>query len=153
MRELDSSLSRKARAQSLPDLAFVSEHADFAAATWTTIEQDTLRNTNLSQIGYIHGLDAAVILNDGTLRVSTKTMATTIEALLGAVYLDGGRDAMYQVLQALGMIHPFLQVVTYNPSTIIKEQAMLVSTLIEFLDYIDLCIDSSYIDLFLSSYD
>ncbi|KAI1613948.1 ribonuclease III domain-containing protein [Exophiala viscosa] len=80
---------------------------------WTQAEQALLSNTNLSAVGYEHGLHDCVILNQGTLSVSNKTMATTVEAILGAVFMDGGADALGTVLVTLGLDrHPFLESVT-----------------------------------------
>lgn len=73
-----------------------------------------LSNDHLSAVGFAHGLADCVILNQGTTSVSSKTMATTVEALLGAVYLDAGRNALVSVLTVLGLIHPFLQVVMFH---------------------------------------
>lgn len=41
-------------------------------------------------------------------------MACTIEAILGAVYLDGGNDGLQEVLTTLGFTHEFLDLVTVN---------------------------------------
>jgi ribonuclease III len=82
---------------------------------WTQVEQALLVNTNLSAIGYNRNLHTCVILNMGTASVSPKTMATTVEAVLGAVYLDGGDDALSAVMVSLGLTHPLLQQVTSNP--------------------------------------
>ena len=38
-------------------------------------------------------------------------MATTVEAILGAVYRDGGESALVAVFVILGLTHPFLHVV------------------------------------------
>jgi len=81
---------------------------------WTQAEQALLSNANLSAVGYAHALHGCVILNDGTPSVSSKTMATTIEAICGAVFIDGGDDALGAVLATLGLTHPFLEVVTFN---------------------------------------
>jgi dsRNA-specific ribonuclease len=40
-------------------------------------------------------------------------MATTVEAILGAVYLDSGTDALNAVLVTLGLTHQFLEAVTF----------------------------------------
>ena len=67
--------------------------------------------------------------------VSEKMMATTVEALLGAIYLDGGHAALVRSMENLGLIHPALTSVTFKPpSHASKEQTTLVVTLIEFLD-------------------
>ncbi|OQV03062.1 Ribonuclease III domain-containing protein isoform 3 [Cladophialophora immunda] len=76
---------------------------------WTQVEQALLGNSNLSAVGRRHGLQDCVILNQGTVSVSDKTMATTVEAILGAVLIDGGNEALGAVLITLGLTHPLLQ--------------------------------------------
>jgi ribonuclease-3 len=52
------------------------------------------------------GLDQHIILHPGHIgRVSDKTLATTIEAILGAVYLDTAKDmeAVSSVMTVLGL--------------------------------------------------
>lgn len=76
------------------------------------IEQALLSNTSLSILGLRLGIGRCVILNDGTHNVSRKTMACTVEAILGAVYLDGGMEALQNVLAAMGVAHEYLHTVT-----------------------------------------
>ena len=66
------------------------------------------QNSNLKSVGFEHGLDACVLLNVGTDAVSDKTMANTVEAILGAVELDGGSEALMQVATRLSLVHPML---------------------------------------------
>lgn len=50
-------------------------------------------NANLAIVARDAGLDQHVVLHPGHIgRISDKTLATTIEALLGAVYLDAAKD-------------------------------------------------------------
>ena len=77
-----------------------------------SVEQALLINSNFNAVGDGHGLDVCVILNLGTSVVSHKTMAITIEAILGAVFIDGGADALGAVLAILGLAHELLKVVT-----------------------------------------
>jgi dsRNA-specific ribonuclease len=63
-------------------------------------------------VGFQRGLDACVILNAGTLDVSRLSMASTIEAITGAVELDGGSEAVMQLVTRLGLVHPMLTSVT-----------------------------------------
>jgi ribonuclease III len=71
-----------------------------------------VRNSNLAEVGFQHGLDACVLLNPGTLDVSPLSMASTIEAIIGAVELDGGSEAVMQLVTRLGLVHPMLTSVT-----------------------------------------
>lgn len=64
-------------------------------------------NVNLDRAGRRHGLDVFVCRNPSQRAgVSPATMATTVEAILGAVYLDGGIDNVSQVMQTLGLVGP-----------------------------------------------
>ncbi|KAF1807834.1 hypothetical protein P152DRAFT_324198 [Eremomyces bilateralis CBS 781.70] len=81
---------------------------------WTAIRECVLGNANLAAVGFCHNLDRCVLLNPGTTAVSDKTMATTVEAILGAVHVDGGNAALGLVMVKLGLTHALLDVVTYN---------------------------------------
>lgn len=78
---------------------------------WSTIQQETSSNENLAAVGRTHGLDSCVMLNPGTPSVSNKTLATTVEAIIAAVKLDGGETAVKKVLTQLKLNHKLLQVV------------------------------------------
>ena len=70
------------------------------------IVQQVANNTNLSTIGRQNGLAAYINTNpsqEGL--ISEKTLTNTVEALLGAVYLDSGNDlnAVKLVMRALGL--------------------------------------------------
>jgi hypothetical protein len=75
---------------------------------WTTILQAISSNENLARVGFNNGLDACIYLNQGTVHVSTKPMSTAMEAILGAVHLDGGEEALVQVMERLGLSHALL---------------------------------------------
>jgi ribonuclease-3 len=52
-------------------------------------------NENLAQIGFSVGLNVYLLLNPAAQGlVPGRLMATTIEAIIGAVYLDSNRDLM-----------------------------------------------------------
>lgn len=76
------------------------------------IELALLSNSSFTTVGISNGIARCVILNDGTPSVSAKTMACTAEAILGAVFLDGGADALERVITTLGLTHEFLPAVT-----------------------------------------
>lgn len=80
---------------------------------WTQAEQALLRNDNLRAVGFAHSIDRCILLDPSTRFVSDKTMATTVEAILGAVYMDSGADALNAVLVTLGLTHRFLEAVTF----------------------------------------
>lgn len=108
--------------------------ADSLSGQWTQAEQALLGNANLCAVGFAHSIDKCVLLNQGTTSVSDKTMATTVEAILGAVYLDSGANAMSAVLVTLGLTHRFLEAVTFILFLSCNYNFMLLSTLTRFLD-------------------
>ncbi|KAL8793143.1 MAG: hypothetical protein Q9195_004255 [Heterodermia aff. obscurata] len=62
-------------------------------------------NDQLNLRGKEVGLDQYVyITNTGQATVSKRTMADAMEAILGAVYLDGGIQATKTVMKALGLV-------------------------------------------------
>ncbi|KAL2830324.1 ribonuclease III [Aspergillus cavernicola] len=66
-------------------------------------------NANLTQRGFALGIDAYIHNNPSQgSYISDKLMATTMEAILGAVFLDRGRDlaAVKPVIIALGLTWP-----------------------------------------------
>ncbi|KAJ5736994.1 uncharacterized protein N7483_002119 [Penicillium malachiteum] len=64
-------------------------------------------NENLTAIGFSLGLDKFIILNPSSQGVvQPRLMATTVEALIGAVYLDNEKSiqAPLSVIRALGIL-------------------------------------------------
>ena len=62
-------------------------------------------NVNLDRIGRIHGLDGFICRNPSQGgHISPATMTATVEAILGAVYLDSGVESVSQVMQTLGLV-------------------------------------------------
>ncbi|CAO1601421.1 hypothetical protein XANCAGTX0491_005084 [Xanthoria calcicola] len=61
-------------------------------------------NDNLTIIGNQTGLNAFVNRAGGMTVISPTTMAATVEAVLGAVYLDGSLQAVTPVMQTLGLV-------------------------------------------------
>jgi hypothetical protein len=78
---------------------------------WTQI-RNLAQNSKLAAKGFEGGLDKCVILNPGTPAVSKGSMADTMEAILGAVELDGGSEALLQVAMRLGLVHSLIIPVT-----------------------------------------
>lgn len=72
-----------------------------------------LSNDRLAQRGCDLGVDACVICNDGTV-VSAKMVASTLEAIIGAVYQDGGDDTVLRVIEHLGFTSHLLLMVTLH---------------------------------------
>ncbi|KAL8712971.1 MAG: hypothetical protein Q9220_002831 [cf. Caloplaca sp. 1 TL-2023] len=73
-------------------------------AVFDDARQRLLSNWNLNQIGVQTGLNAFVNRAAGAPTVSPATMAATVEAIVGAVYLDGDKSAVRAVVQVLGLV-------------------------------------------------
>lgn len=72
-----------------------------------------LANDALAQRGLTIGIDACVITADTTTTVSRKMVATALEALVGAVWQDGGDEAVDGVMKRLGFFeHGILAVMS-----------------------------------------
>ncbi|KAL1798162.1 hypothetical protein ACET3X_002199 [Alternaria dauci] len=85
-------------------------------AQWTQLRNDTLSNDALARRGYDIGLDKCVIVAESRPAVSPKMVATTLEAVIGAVYQDGGDDAVERVMRELGFFdHALLTVTSRTP--------------------------------------
>lgn len=70
------------------------------------VVSDVGSNANLDRIGRISGLDALINKNpsDKDANVGTITMAGTVEAIIGAVYLDSDMKSVTEVMQNLGLM-------------------------------------------------
>ena len=74
-------------------------------------------NENLNIVGREHGLQS--LINDHPGRIALRkarlegiaplTMAGTVEAILGAVYMDGGMEPVAEVMQKLGIVAPTIR--------------------------------------------
>lgn len=88
--------------KSLPSTCLLSNREIGQASE---ITQRVGSNANLDRIGRLYGLDDFICRNPAQLGfVSPNTMASTVEAILGAVYLDGGITYVSQVMQTLGLV-------------------------------------------------
>lgn len=70
------------------------------------VVSDVGSNANLDMIGRTNGLDTLINKNpsDKDANVGTITMAGTVEAIIGAVYLDSGMESVPEVMQNLGLM-------------------------------------------------
>ena len=63
-------------------------------------------NANLDRVGRQHGLDGVVCHNPSQgLTVPVGVMTATLEAIIGAIYLDSGKDiaSVQSVMATLGL--------------------------------------------------
>jgi hypothetical protein len=78
----------------------------------SSLQRDLVSEKGLADRGFSHDLDAFVIKNAGHVgRISNRMMATTVEALVGAVFKDNDLDleAVRAVMDSLGFFtHPLL---------------------------------------------
>lgn len=76
-------------------------------ADWDDIRQSRLSNSALAALGTSLGLGSTIIAAPGLFGPpGEKMMATAMEAVLGAVYLDGGDDAVTRVMVQIELIQP-----------------------------------------------
>lgn len=82
--------------------------SSFTSEFTSKILQTKASNVNLAMVGRRMGLDKLVIVNPSQAgMVSDKVMANTVEALIGAVYMDSNSvDAVRPVLAAMGLDGP-----------------------------------------------
>lgn len=59
----------------------------------------------MGRVGLEHGLDACVNVNTANVSPPSSAMiATTVEALIGGAFLDGGLEAARKVMRALDLL-------------------------------------------------
>lgn len=70
---------------------------------------EIVRNTNLAAVGRAHGFERFIYTGPVWRPVGTSTMAATVEALLGALYMDsnGGLGLVKRAMVMLGLIEDF----------------------------------------------
>ncbi|KAI4173984.1 MAG: hypothetical protein LQ346_008307 [Caloplaca aetnensis] len=72
---------------------------------FTKILQRVGSNSNISRVGLANNLDAFVLLAGAQSTISPGTMAATVEALIGAVYLDSNdMNTVKAVMQTLDLV-------------------------------------------------
>ncbi|KAL8718023.1 MAG: hypothetical protein Q9181_008244 [Wetmoreana brouardii] len=67
------------------------------------LRNEVTSNASLDTRGLANSLDRYISQAPGSYVVMPKTMSATIEAIVGAAFLDGGMDAVKQVVQKLGI--------------------------------------------------
>lgn len=78
--------------------------SDGSPVAFDQLRQRVGSNDKLNSIGTQAGLNAFVNRAGGMTVISPLTMAATVEAILGAVYLDGSLQAVTPVMQPLGLL-------------------------------------------------
>jgi dsRNA-specific ribonuclease len=68
-----------------------------------TKRQQLLSNKNLTNIGRKLGIEILLVLSPGARWASDYMVATMMEAIIGAVYLDGDMKAVEQLMANLGL--------------------------------------------------
>jgi hypothetical protein len=80
------------------------------------IRHRALGNDRLSEVGRDYTLDLYINRNAGTPNVTDSMMATAVEAVLGAVFEDGGDGALARVMTQLRIGNPFENLVMFKSS-------------------------------------
>ncbi|KAJ5203429.1 hypothetical protein N7449_005508 [Penicillium cf. viridicatum] len=72
------------------------------------ISQQRVSNVNLAKQGFVHGIDRFIVKNRSQFDIMPSVMATTMEAIVGAVYLDCKQQIQpcADVMTALGLSWP-----------------------------------------------
>ncbi|KAI4215355.1 MAG: hypothetical protein LQ351_002255 [Letrouitia transgressa] len=87
------------------DTTVSAAHCSYTTAErFNCARQEVGCNKNLNIIGRQNGLDRLIILAGGARQPSVGTMAATVEAIIGAVYLDSGMTQAKGVIQTLGLL-------------------------------------------------
>ena len=76
----------------------------FCSGDWNHIRQSVASNANLQRIGLELGLDRFIGVAEGTSPATLRAVADSVEAILGAVYLDSGLPEVKDVMDALGLV-------------------------------------------------
>jgi hypothetical protein len=72
---------------------------------WNDIRQRTTSNPYLDKLGRDHDLESCIHVNPQNPQpISSNMMAATVEAVIGAAYLDGGLPAAKVVMEHLGLL-------------------------------------------------
>lgn len=72
------------------------------------IREEVTSNSNLAEKARAIGLQDCVILEPGNPIISDRILATTVQAIIGAVKVDGGDEAVTSLLFRIGLTHGLL---------------------------------------------
>ncbi|KAL9003909.1 MAG: hypothetical protein Q9188_003247 [Gyalolechia gomerana] len=72
-------------------------------SVFSTLRFDVTSNDSLERMGKINKLERYMTCPSGSNSLAQKTMTATVEAIVGAAYLDGGMNAAETVVQNLGI--------------------------------------------------
>ncbi|KAF1977578.1 hypothetical protein BU23DRAFT_452376 [Bimuria novae-zelandiae CBS 107.79] len=98
------------------------------AEAWTRTAQGPLTNIGLGKLGRSLGIIDAIITAPGHQgQFGDKMVGTALEGLLGAVYQDGGEEALRLVMEHIGLKH---QVVTSKPSLLFRDLLLRANMLL-----------------------
>lgn len=67
------------------------------------LRTQTVSNAALQAVGNRARLDRYLTVAPGTESIEQRTMSATVEAIVGAAYLDGGMDAARKAVEAIGV--------------------------------------------------
>ncbi|KAM0794753.1 ribonuclease III domain-containing protein [Usnea florida] len=71
---------------------------------FNTIRQSISTNANLQRIGLELGLERFIGTHPSSLPTTMRAMSDSVEAILGAIYLDSGMEQVKDVMDALGLV-------------------------------------------------
>ncbi|KAF2106827.1 ribonuclease III domain-containing protein [Lophiotrema nucula] len=91
---------------------------------WDGIRQKTACNANLGQVGRKLGLNECALLQKGTEMIGDERVADLVEALIGAVKLDGGLEALEKVVRTLGLVPKELDPTDTTSSNMVGTDSM-----------------------------
>jgi ribonuclease-3 len=84
-------------------------------ACWTTLRNEVLSNDALARRGYRLGVEACISQAGGAYQKTPKMVATTLQAIVGAVFQDGGDEAVGSLIERFGFLnHSLLSVMFQN---------------------------------------
>ena len=76
----------------------------FLPGDFNTIRQSVSTNANLQRIGLELGLERFIGTQPNIPPATLRAMSDSVEAILGAIYLDSGMEQVKDVMDALGLV-------------------------------------------------